>query len=129
MQLPLSLATSSQTCRQRPVVEIASEPSAVVRGPVVRAAAAGRTPRRRSNRLAARAGARCQPPQAEVVAPPLDQHGGELQRDHAVEQRQVLADQLLLQADRVRGDDDPPDGASARSGLRLGSTARMAGTR
>ena len=49
---------------------------------------------------------RIEPPQAEVVAPALHEHGRELARDHRVEERQVLADELLLQADRVRGDDD-----------------------
>ena len=56
-----------------------------------------------------------QPPPAEVVPPPLDQHGGELQRDDALEKRDVLGDQLLLEADRVRGDDRPE-----RLGLLLG---------
>ncbi len=36
------------------------------------------------NRLLARSIAAPQPPQAEVVAASLDQHGGELARDHAV---------------------------------------------
>ena len=56
-----------------------------------------------------------QPPQAQVVSPPLDQHGRELQRDHAVQQRDVLADQLLLQADGVRGDDHAARGLSRLS--------------
>ncbi len=47
-----------------------------------------------------------QPPQADVVAAPLDQHGRELARNHRVEQWQILRDQLLLQTDRVGGDDD-----------------------
>ena len=47
-----------------------------------------------------------EPPQAEIVAPAFHEHGGELARNHRVEQRQVLVDELLLQADRVRRDDD-----------------------
>ena len=50
------------------------------------------------------------PPQAEVIAAALDQHGGELGRHHAPQQRDVLGEQLLLEADRVRGDDHPPGG-------------------
>jgi hypothetical protein len=45
------------------------------------------------------------PTHAQVVTASLDQDGRELERNHAVEERQILADQLLLQADRVRGDD------------------------
>ena len=51
-----------------------------------------------------------QPPQAEVVAAALDQHGGELQRHHAGQERDVLPHQLLLEADGVGGDDHPPPG-------------------
>ena len=49
-----------------------------------------------------------QPPQADVVAPPFHQHRGKLHRHHAPQQGQVFLHQLLLQADRVSGDDDPP---------------------
>ena len=49
-----------------------------------------------------------QPPPAEIVAPSLDQNGSEFQRDHAIQERQVLADQLLLQADGVSGYHHPP---------------------
>ena len=45
------------------------------------------------------------PPQAEVVVPSLDEHGGELGGHHAPQERQVLGQQLLLEADRVGGDD------------------------
>ena len=56
---------------------------------------------------AAAAGERqIEPPQAEIIPPPLHEHGRELARDHRVEERQILADELLLQADRVRRDDD-----------------------
>ena len=59
------------------------------------------------------------PPQAEVIPPALDQHGGELGRHHAPQQRQVFGQQLLLEADRVRGDDHPPGRASSSPPLRL----------
>ncbi len=48
-----------------------------------------------------------QPPLAQVVVPPLDQHGRELAGVDRRQQRDVLLDQLLLQRDRVRADDDP----------------------
>ena len=47
-----------------------------------------------------------EPTQADVISPPLHQHGGKLARDHRVEQRQIFADELLLQTDGVRRDDD-----------------------
>ena len=123
MQLVLSLATSSHTGAERLEAEIAQR--AVVRrlAPLVdvaelrellvvveQAAAAGER--------------QVEPPQAEVVAPPFHQHGRELARDHAFEQRQVLADELFLQADRVRRDDDLRPGRrcvaiAARPALRL----------
>ena len=46
------------------------------------------------------------PAQADVVGPPLDQDGRELLGHHGSQERDVLAKQLLLQRDRVRGDDD-----------------------
>jgi len=70
-----------------------------------------------------------QSPQAEVVAPPLHQHGREFQREHGVEKRNVAPDQLLLQTDRVRGNDDPrPLGLFIRPGpLHLRSGRRQDG--
>ena len=53
---------------------------------------------------------RLQASQADVVAAAFDQHRAELARDHAVQQRQILVQQLLLQTYRVRGHDDPADG-------------------
>ena len=68
-----------------------------------------------------------QTPQADVVATPFDQHGGEFSRDHGVEQGQILADQLFLQTDRVRRDHHAQWPAHRRH---VGSVAaRMAGTR
>jgi len=64
------------------------------------------------------------PPPAEVIAAPLDQHGGELQRDHAVEERDVLVDQLLLEADRVGGDDHSEWGGVLFPGSRRGQDRR-----
>ena len=67
-----------------------------------------------------------QSPQAEVIATAFDQHGGELQRHHAPQQRQVLLDQLLLEADRMRGNDH----AGGRSSEPCWpAVAKMAGTR
>lgn len=43
--------------------------------------------------------------QAEVVPPPLDQHGDELGGQGAVEQGDVFGDELLLEVDGVGGDD------------------------
>jgi hypothetical protein len=50
------------------------------------------------------------PPQAEIVAPPLYEDGRELFGDHAAQQRQVFLQELLLEANRVRGDDDAAAG-------------------
>ena len=47
-----------------------------------------------------------QPPQADVVRPALDQHGGEFQARDRAEERDVLLEQLLLKRDRVGRDDD-----------------------
>ena len=63
-----------------------------------------------------------EPPQAQVIPPTLHQHRRKLARDHRIEQRQVLADQLFLQADRVRRNNDPRRPAADRaapSGRRL----------
>ena len=46
-----------------------------------------------------------QPSPADVVPPPFDQHGGELERDNAPQERDVLAKELFLKADRMRGND------------------------
>ncbi len=48
-----------------------------------------------------------QPPQTEVIPPTLDQHGRKLQRNDAVQKRNVLLQQLLLQTDRMRRNDNP----------------------
>ena len=72
------------------------------------------------------------PPQAEVIAPALDQHGGELGGHHAPQERDVFGEQLLLEADRVRGDDHPPRRRiiwSSSSPAGLSPVAKMAGTR
>ena len=45
--------------------------------------------------------------QADVVAASLHQHRPELVRQHRLQERNVLANELFLQANRVRGDDDP----------------------
>ena len=45
-------------------------------------------------------------PEADVVAPPLHQDRAELDRQHRVEKRDVLVDQLFLEGDRMRRDDD-----------------------
>ena len=53
---------------------------------------------------------RLEPSEAEVVPPPLQQRerrGVVVGRQGAPQQRQVLADQLLLQVDRVGADDGP----------------------
>src|SRR5262245_35019353 len=47
-----------------------------------------------------------QPPLTQVVGSPLDQGDPELLRDHRLKERDVLADELFLEADRVGGDDD-----------------------
>ena len=113
MQLPWSLATSSHTAGSGRKSRSASEPSAVCLRP-------GVEPPQLLELLvvAEQAGGPAQgvvqPPQAEVVAPPLDQHGRELQRNDAVQQRQVLLHQLLLQADRVGGDDHAAGRRSCR---------------
>ena len=49
---------------------------------------------------------RRQPAEADVVRASLGEHGGELDRHDRVQERDVLVDQLFLQADRVRADDD-----------------------
>ncbi len=45
--------------------------------------------------------------QADIVGSSLHEHGGELTRNHTVQQWQVLSNQLLLQTDRVRGNNNP----------------------
>ena len=47
-----------------------------------------------------------EPPQADVVAPPFDQDGGELVRHHRPQKGDVLLQKLFLQVDGVRGDDN-----------------------
>ncbi len=47
-----------------------------------------------------------EPPQADVVRPPLDQDRRELLRHHRAQERDVLVEQLLLERDGVRRDDD-----------------------
>ena len=44
--------------------------------------------------------------EAEVVAAALHQHRAEVERQRLLEERQVLADELFLEADGVRRDDD-----------------------
>src|SRR5262249_42723154 len=50
---------------------------------------------------------------ADIVASPLDQEGGEFLGHHALQERNVLADELFLQADGVRRDDDATIGGRA----------------
>ena len=45
--------------------------------------------------------------QRDVVSAPLHQNRGELLGNHRIEKRDVLLDDLFLQADGVRADDDP----------------------
>ena len=45
------------------------------------------------------------PPQADVVRPPLGQHERKLDRHHRLQERNVPREELLLQTDRVRRDD------------------------
>src|SRR5262245_22657373 len=45
--------------------------------------------------------------QAEIVPAALHQYGPEIVRHHRLQERNVLADQLLLQTDRVCRNDDP----------------------
>ena len=47
-----------------------------------------------------------QSPQRDVISSTLAQHGGELIRNHSVEQRHIFLEDLFLQRDRVRADDD-----------------------
>ena len=47
-----------------------------------------------------------QPAEAEVVGAALDQHRLEVVGHDRLQERNVLVDELLLQADRVRRDDD-----------------------
>src|SRR4051812_4778944 len=47
-----------------------------------------------------------EPPQAQIVSPALYEDGGKLAGNHSVEQWQVFVNELLLQADCVRRDDD-----------------------
>ena len=45
-------------------------------------------------------------PQAEVIPPTFHEHCGEFARDHRVQKRQIFADELLLQTNGMRRDDD-----------------------
>ena len=45
-------------------------------------------------------------PSAEIIAATLDECGPEIERQFSFEKRNILRDQLLLQRDRVRGDDN-----------------------
>ena len=47
-----------------------------------------------------------EPAEADVVRAPLDQDCRELLGHHRAEERDILAEQLLLKRDGVRGDDD-----------------------
>ena len=47
------------------------------------------------------------PAEGDVVAPALDEHGTELDGQHRLQERHILVDDLLLERDGVRGDDDP----------------------
>ncbi len=66
-----------------------------------------------------------EPAFADVVASPLDQQRREFFGHDALQERNVLADELFLQADRMRGDDDAALGGGT-GGLDGGDEVREA---
>ena len=101
MQLPLSLAISSQTELIGRNDKSASEPSVVSfaqaassRSSVISSSAIEQADRPFLRRF--------QPPQAEIVSAPFHEHGGEFVRHDRPQQRNVLLNELFLQRDGVR---------------------------
>ena len=43
--------------------------------------------------------------EAQIITPPFDQHGAKF-RDDRLQEWQIFPDELLLQSDRMRGDDN-----------------------
>ncbi len=91
--------------RLRLKVQIAA--AAVARGPRPSANLLQLLHRRRLDEQRAGALLRsAQPPQAEVIRAALDQRGVERLRHNALQKRNVFVDELFLQADGMRRDDD-----------------------
>ena len=70
-------------------------------------------------------------PQRHIVPAALAEDGGELVGDHRLEERHILVEDLLLERDRVRADDDPLAALedAADRGHEVGEALADAGTR